>query len=116
MKTFLAIYTGSPASMDKWKDLSATERQERTAQGIAAWHTWMATNKAAIVQEGGPLGRTKSIGDSGIADIRNNMAAWVVVRAETHEAAAKLFVNHPHYTLFPGDGVEVMECLPVPEM
>lgn len=116
MKTFLAIYTGSPASMEKWKDLSMAQRQERTAQGFAAWQTWSATNKAAIVQEGGPLGRTKSIDDTGITDIRNNMAAWVVIQAETHEAAAKLFVNHPHFTLFPGDGVEVMECLPVPTM
>jgi hypothetical protein len=39
-------------------------------------------------------------------------------RAPTEErrAAAKLFEGHPHFTIFPGDGVEVMECLPIPGM
>lgn len=40
----------------------------------------------------------------------------MVVEAEPHEAAAKLFENHPHFAIFPGDGAEVMECLPKPEM
>jgi hypothetical protein len=42
------------------------------------------------------------------------MTAYTVVQAESHEAAAKLFANHPHFTVFPGDGIEVMECLPIP--
>jgi len=42
------------------------------------------------------------------------MAAYVIVQAESHEAAAKLFENHPHFTIFPGDAVEIMECLPLP--
>ena len=66
------------------------------------------------IYTGAPLGRTKNVSASGIADIRNNMAGYTVVQAETHEAAAKLFENHPHFTIFPGDGVEIMECLPTP--
>jgi hypothetical protein len=42
------------------------------------------------------------------------MTAYTVVKAESHEAAAKLFVNHPHFMIFPGDGIEIMECLPIP--
>ena len=30
------------------------------------------------------------------------------------EAAAKLFERHPHFTIFPGDSVEIMECVPLP--
>jgi len=30
------------------------------------------------------------------------------------DAAARLFVNHPHFTILPGDSVEIMECLPMP--
>ena len=33
-----------------------------------------------------------------------------------HEAAAKLFQSHPHFTIFPGDAVEVMECLNLTEL
>ena len=54
------------------------------------------------------------IATAGIADIRNNMSGFVVVRAETHDAAARMFEGHPHFTLFPGDGVEIMECMPIP--
>lgn len=116
MKTFLAIYTGSPESMDKWKALDAKTREEREKAGMAAWNEWGTTHAKAIVDNGHPLGKTKRITSEGIADIRNAMAAYTVVQAESHEAAAKLFENHPHFAIFPGDGVEVMECLPIPEM
>jgi hypothetical protein len=36
------------------------------------------------------------------------------VRADSHEAAARIFEGHPHFMIFPGDGIEVMECLPIP--
>ena len=44
------------------------------------------------------------------------LAGYTIVEAESQEAAARLFLNHPHFMIFPGDGVEVMECLPMPEM
>jgi hypothetical protein len=36
--------------------------------------------------------------------------------AESHEVAAKLFLNHPHFAIFSGDNIKVMECLPIPGM
>ncbi|MDR3462508.1 MAG: hypothetical protein P4L76_09375 [Beijerinckiaceae bacterium] len=41
-------------------------------------------------------------------------AAKPPARAESPEAAAKLFENHPHFTIFPGESVEVMPVLPIP--
>ena len=41
------------------------------------------------------------------------MTAYVIVQAESHDAAARLFENHPHFMIFPGDSVEIMECLPL---
>jgi ribosomal protein S17 len=38
------------------------------------------------------------------------------VRAESYDEAAKMFLEHPHFMIFPGDAVEVMECLPIPKM
>ena len=37
---------------------------------------------------GGPLGKTKKITERGIADVSNEMGAFMVVGAESHEAAA----------------------------
>jgi hypothetical protein len=110
MKNFLGIYIGQ---MDP-----AGERPDPAtiARGIAAWHKWMADNAASVVTAGGPLGKTMKIGRDGIADIRNRMAGDIIVQAESHDAAAKLFEGHPHFSIFPGDSVEVMECLPIPAL
>jgi hypothetical protein len=116
MKTFLAVYTGSAASFEKsaWSTLPEAERKQREQAGIKAWGDWMQKHQAAVVVPGGPLGKTKQVNASGISDIRNNMTGFVVVRAESHEAAARMFEGHPHFTIFPGDAVEIMECLPIP--
>ena len=114
MKNFLAIYVGTPQARSKWDTLSEAERKQRQAQGMEAWITWGKKNSGAIVDQGAPLGKTKRASPEGITDIKNAVTGYVIVRAESHEAAAKLFENHPHFTIFPGDSVEIMECLPLP--
>jgi hypothetical protein len=84
------------------------------ASGVEAWMQWGMVHSAAIVDQGSPLGKTKRASSQGITDIKNSMTGYVIVQAESHEAAARLFENHPHFTIFPGDSVEIMECLPLP--
>lgn len=114
MKRYLAVFTGTPSAMARWEALSESTRQQKQAQGVAAWKKWAGDNAAAIVEMGGPLSRTMLVASGGITDIRNNLAAFTIVQAESQHAAARLFLNHPHFTIFPGEGVEVMEVLPVP--
>jgi len=114
MKRYLVVFTGSPEAMATWDKLSESERQQRQSAGITAWKKWAADNSPSILEMGGPLSRTKLVSKAGISDIRNNLAAFTVVQAESQDAAAKLFLNHPHFTIFPGEGVEVMEVLPIP--
>ena len=111
MKKFLAVYLGSGEKMKNWKPDEATMKK-----GIEMWSKWMMDNKDSIVEQGAPLGKTKRIDANGISDVSNEMGAYVVVQAESYEAAAKMFENHPHFTVFPGERVEVMECLPMPKM
>ncbi|MBS0213129.1 MAG: hypothetical protein JSR26_08140 [Proteobacteria bacterium] len=114
MKNYLAMCTGSPSAMAAWHELPEAERQQQFAQGMAAWQQWATDNAGAIVEMGGPLSRTKLVDRQGITDIRNNLSAYMVVRAESQEAAARLFLGHPHFMMFPGEGVEIMEILPIP--
>ena len=114
MKNYLAMYLGTPNSMKGWENLSEEQRQQRIQEGMAAWGGWMEEHGDLLVAAGGPLGKTKRIDPNGIADTSNNMTGYVIVKAESHEDAAKLFENHPHFSIFPGDCVEVMECMPIP--
>ena len=116
MKNFLAVYLGSASAIADWKKLDEEKRMEREAAGMQAWNTWGTVNQKAIVDQGAPLGKTKLISKQGISDTKNEIAAYTVVQAESHEAAAKIFEHHPHFTIFPGHAVEIMECLPMPKM
>jgi len=116
MKKFLAVFIGTEASSAKWEKLDEKTRSEREKEGLAAWHSWVEKNKKSLIDVGSPLGSTKKIGPSGISDFSNELCGFTVVLAESHEAAARLFVNHPHFTIFPGDSIEVMECLDIPGM
>jgi hypothetical protein len=116
MKKFLAVYMGTAAarSSAEWDKLDASKRQEIQTKGMKAWMDWGTANAAAIVDQGAPLGKTKRASKQGIADFKNALTGYVIVQAESHAAAAKLFENHPHFAIFPGDSVEIMECLPLP--
>ncbi|MEO5667304.1 MAG: hypothetical protein ABIR96_04520 [Bdellovibrionota bacterium] len=118
MKNYLAIFTGSPQSSSgtKWEAMNAAARAKAEAAGMKGWQEWAEKNHASLVQMGAPLGKTKRVGPEGVSDITNAMCAYAVVQASSHDAAAKLFLNHPHFAIFPGDGVEIMECLAIPGM
>ena len=114
--TYLAVFLGSKtsANMTAWNALSETARKAKEQEGMAAWKAWVVKHQSVIVEMGGPLGKTKKVSAAGIADVSNHMGAFTVVRAESHEAAAKLFEKHPHFSIFPGEAVEVMPVMPIP--
>jgi hypothetical protein len=114
--TYLAVFLGSNTGPRRkaWDALPEGERRAKEREGMAAWKAWLETHRAAIVVVGGPLGKTKMVSERGIGDTSNSMGAFTVVRADSHEAAAKMFEKHPHFAIFPGDAVEVMPVMPIP--
>lgn len=111
MRNFLALYCGTPTDGPP-ADLSP----EKIREGMAAWYGWMQKHADAVVVQGGPLGRTKKVSEAGVEDIRNQVTGYVVVKADSHEAAAAMFEGHPHFAIFPGDRVEVMPVMDIPTM
>ncbi len=114
--TYLAIFLGDKksAKMAAWDALPEVERRKLEREGMFAWHAWAERHKDDIVTIGGPLGKTKKVSTTGVEDVSNALGAFTVVRAESPEAAAKMFENHPHFAIFPGDSVEVMPVLSIP--
>jgi hypothetical protein len=116
MKKYLAVYLGSPDSpaSKQWQAIPEAERAKREGSGIQAWIGWGEEHRAAIIDTGTPLGKTKRIDGKGVSDARNAICGYVIVEAESHDAAARMFLDHPHFAIFPGVSVEIMECLPLP--
>jgi hypothetical protein len=114
--TYLAVFLGSKISpkMKAWNALPEEQRRVKEREGMAAWKAWVEKHQEAILGMGGPLGKTKKVTQRGVEDISNEMGAYTVIRAESHEAAAKLFENHPHFAIFPGESIEIMPILPIP--
>ena len=116
MKKYMAIYIGTSELMQKWNALSEQEQKNKMRKGLDEWSIWSEANKASIVDDGHPLGSTKKIDSKGISDSQNSICGYTIIEAESHESAAELFLNHPHFAIFPGDSVEIMECMPLPTL
>jgi hypothetical protein len=115
--TVLAIFLGSKSSpkMTAWMAMPEATRQANEKEGIAAWKAWVKRHEAAIVTLGGPLGKTKKVSANGIEDISNSLGAFSVVKADSHEVAAKLFENHPHFTIFRASRSRLCPCFQFPD-
>lgn len=114
MGRYLAVFTSDKTGPKwrAWRAMSEAEQQSTSERGVAAVEAWEAAHADVIGYAGGPLGPTKRISDAGeVTDMVNLLTVFMVVRADSHEAAVRLFEGHPHMSIFPCDGVEVMPVL-----
>lgn len=58
------------------------------------------------------MGKTKRVTAQKVSYVRNDLNFYVIVKADSHEAAAELFEGHPHLQI-PESSIEVMD---IPEM
>ena len=86
-----------------------------TEKMMGAWENWTKAHEKNLVDRGAPLGKTKRITASGISDIRNDLNWYSIVEAETHDAAARIFLDNPHLQI-PQAFIEVMEIPQIPQM
>jgi hypothetical protein len=115
MPRFLAVYTMKPEDLARFRSLPRSEQDAIDAVGIKQWTDWEERNAASFPDRGGMVGKTVRVTKDGIAGAVNPFCGYIVVEAETIEAAARLFENHPHFTVFPGDGVDIMPFLTDPK-
>ena len=107
MPRFVAVYTMKPQDLAAFRARPKSEQEAIDKVGLKAWEEWGKRNAAAIVATDVMVGKTRRVTKSGIADAQNQIAGFVIVEAADIVAAA-LFQDHPHITVFPGDGIDVM--------
>ena len=105
----------SASDEDVWEDDLGWEGEAEPAPGTReAWEEWRERNAAAIVATDVMVGKTRRVTKSGIGDAHNQIAGFLIVEAADIAAAAGLFQVHPHITVFPGDGIDVMPVVTGP--
>ena len=111
---FLVLYLVPTAVIDEWRNTDAATRQPAEQKMRADWMQWMNDHGSMVLStEAG--GATKRVTPRGVADARNEIMLYAFVEADSHEAAAKAFENHPHLGI-PQASIEVMAVRPMGAM
>lgn len=108
MPRFVAVYTMKPEDVAAFRASPKSEQDAIDKAGLQAWEEWSKRNSAAIVGTDVMVGKTRRVATSGISEAQNQIAGFLIVEAADISAAAALFQDHPHITVFPGDGIDVM--------
>ena len=111
---FLVLYMIPAAVIADWQKTDAATREPAEKKMREDWGKWMGEHgKMVLSSEAG--GKTKRVTASGVADFKNDIMLYSLVEAESHEAAAKAFENHPHLGI-PQASIEVMAVRPMGAM
>jgi hypothetical protein len=116
MPLFLAVYMMKPDNVVRFRAMPKAEQDAVDEAGLPQWAEWEERHADAIVSKGGMVGKTTRVTPSGIAPASNDICGYVIVAADTAEAAAALFLDHPHFNTFPGDGVDIMPFVTEPDL
>ncbi len=74
------------------------ETQEEIEIVMGKWRSWMEQNSAALIDPGNPVGKSKTVSASGIADDggANPLSGYTIVEAVTMDAAVAIAQKCPH--------------------
>lgn len=111
MNKYFVLYMAPIEGLEAWQKLPESERKAEEEKMMSEWNAWMASHKNMIAETAG-LGSTKRVTKAGVTDTKNNLMLYAFVNAESHQAAADLFKDHPHFGI-PEATIEVMEITPL---
>jgi len=114
LQKFLVLYLIPASVMADWAKIDPATREAEEKKMMAAWATW-TSDHAKMILSTEAAGKTKRITASGVSDARNDIILASFIEAESHEAAAKIFENHPHLQI-PQASIEVMYARPMTGM
>ena len=111
LSKFIVFYQIPVSVMAEWGKTEPNARKAAEEKMKAEWHAWMGKH-AKIMTITEACGKTKRVSASGISETQNDICMYSIIEAESHEAAAKIFENHPHLQI-PQSSIEVMASRPM---
>ena len=106
MKKYMVIYLAPQATIAEMMKMSP----EQQKAGMAGWNDWYKANAGHMADMGAPLGKTKRVSASGVADAHNDLTGYSVVNANSADDVAKMMKNHPHLQM-KGATIDIVECM-----
>ena len=114
MKRFLVTYLAPASVIDEWKKTDPEKRKAAEEKMRDDWMKWMSKKNANIfVDKGAGVGKTRRVTRQGSGAGRNDIMLYAIVQADSHEAASKLFEDHPHLGILSAS-IEIMEVHSLP--
>jgi len=109
MKKFFVLFCIPAAAIQDWMTrVPEAERNEQSRKMMEDWHTWLKAHDSMVLDKGRSLGKTKRVTAEGIQDVHNDLNWYLLIQADSHEAAAELFKDHPHLQI-PTSYIEIIE-------
>ncbi len=115
MQKYLVLYMAPAASLEEWMKQPEEVRKADEDKMKAQWDAWVDTNRAMFTGMTAGAGKTKRVTETGVADVKNDVMMFSIVEAESHDAAAKAFKQHPHFGI-PGAWIDIMPAHVLPGM
>ena len=115
MKRFLVTYLAPSSVIADWKKTDPEKRKAAEEKMQNDWKKWMSDHHAVFVDKGAGVGKTRRVTAQGSSGAKNDVMLYAIVEAETHEAASRMFEDHPHLGI-PSASIEIMEIHPLPGM
>jgi hypothetical protein len=113
MKRFLVTYLAPASVIAEWKKSIPTRERLRKKRCRLNGRKWINDHANMFADVGAGVGKTKLVTVQGISDTKNDIMLYSVVKADSHEAAAKSFEGHPHLQI-PQSSIEIMEIHALP--
>lgn len=111
LQTFMVLFMAPSRVIGEWAKTDPEVRKSAEEKMRGEWMRWMDAH-AKMITRTEAAGKTKGITRAGITDIKNDIMLYAIVEAESHEAAANAFADHPHLTI-PQSSIQVMEIRPM---
>lgn len=97
--------------MAEWMQRPEAERKGEEEKMQGEWRAWMASH-AGMIKETYAAGKTKRVTKGSVVDATNDLMLYSIIEAESPEAAAETFKDHPHFGI-PGASIDVLPIRPM---
>ena len=115
MQKFLVLYLAPATVLADWVKTDPGQRKIAEEKMQGEWRQWMKNHDKMLADQGGGVGKTKRISAKGLSNSKNDIMLYSIVKAESQDAVAKAFENHPHLQI-PEASIEIMAINPMSGM